>query len=291
MKRLFFIPLLVLVLLSGCTPEPTPTSSLILEGWIDAGGHPVVLIHKSYVLENAGDSVQTLEDVVEDQLIPFGWVAVSDGKEEVVLTGKLDTMYLPPYTYSSIYMTGQSSRTYTVHVKYREMEATATTTIPPVATFDSLCIRSFTPPFVQITGYMSHVDMTEESYYAVFVREYGKAQYQVCPYGVFSSQDMHSGKMEVNIYTPYRERNDVTEAEMYFSANDSIEYQVKIARIDYPSYQFWKAYNEQIITRGILFVPVYKNLPGNISGGTGYFSGMGSSIYRFRAVPDTTYIF
>ena len=290
MKRIAYILPIALLLLTGCQQEPENTSSMVMEAWIDAGGHPVVLIHKSYVMANAGDSVKSLEDVVEEQLIPFGWVAVSDGENEVVLTGRLDTLYMPPYTYSSVYMTGEVGKTYTVKAKYRNLEATATTTIPPVATFDSLSVKAFTPPFVQIKGYM-HMDTVTESYYAAFIREYGKAQYRLCPLSVFSSRDTDHGQMRLNLYNPFREETELSAAELYFEANDSIEYQVKIARIDYPCYQFWKAYNEQLMTRGILFVPIYKNIPGNVTGGVGYFCGMGSSVYRFRAIADTTYVF
>ena len=91
------------VWLAACNHEPPQKPqqipyNMVLEGWIDADLYPIVLIHKSYLLAYAPDSVRELEDIIEEQLIPFGRVTVSDGENEVVLTGRLDTLYLPPYT-------------------------------------------------------------------------------------------------------------------------------------------------------------------------------------------------
>lgn len=288
MKRILYI-VLALTLLVGCSEEPPRPMSMVLEGWIDADGFPTVLIHKSYILANAPDSIKSLEEIIEDQLIPFGRVAVSDGIEEVVLTGRLDTAYLPPYTYSSVFMVGEVGKTYTVTATYRDLKATATTTIPPRAALDSLSIRASAMGMVNVNAYMSHIDSLNESYYALFARKYGQKQYKLCPFGVFSSRDAAQGTIKMNVYNPTSEATGFQGIATYFEVGDSADYQLKVASIDYPSYEFWKAYNELMISKGLFFVPVYKNLPSNVEGGIGIFSGMGSSIYRFNVLKDTTY--
>ena len=295
MKRLWYIVLIGLVL-TACTVNPPQPDSLVLEGWIDADGYPVVLIHRSYVLANAPDSVRSLEEIVMDQLIPFGKVVVSDDEQEVILTGRLDTLYLPPYSYSSLNMVGQVGKTYTVTAKYKDLYATATTTIPPVAYIDSLVIKQTFKTRVSVTAYMSDVKPDEESYYALFLREYGTKQFVLCPFGVFDSQKAVDGKMELTVFNPLTDYRTIENVNSNFHRDtvpsDTIkEYQLKVARIDYPSYLFWKAYNEQVVTSGIVFVPVFKNMPSNVEGGIGYFSGMGSSVYRFNLQTDTTYVF
>jgi len=297
MKRHLYI-LLCLLALTACKQTNTPQPpSLILEGWIDAGDIPVVLIHKSYVMDNYTDVDEdtSIEDVIEDLLIPFGRVAVSDGTNEVVLTGRIDTAYLPPYTYSSLDMEGAVGKTYTVTVQYKDYHATATTTIPPVATLDSLRVKSHEDDALDIRAYMSGIDPNEEAYYALFARKYKTKQFQLCPFGVFQGRDAKNGQMEIQVYNPAPEPDRHDMLEYFFYKDSKAEtpqiYQLKIARIDYPSYCYWKAYNEQIVTRGILFVPVYKNLPGNVSGGQGIFTGMGSSVYTFALSPDSTYRF
>lgn len=295
MKKILYIVCAALLFV-GCKHEAPKQPTLVFEGWIDASGTPVVLIHKSYTLDITVDRDIELSSIVERQLIPFGKVTISDGADEVVLTGKLDTTYLPPYTYTSLDMRGQVGKTYTVTAKYNDLYATATTTIPPIAYIDSLSVRGAGEDIMDLRAYMSHINPDEDAYYAFFLKQFGDKQYQFCPFCVFEGKDATDGKMEVRLYNPLVDRS-LSSVENYYFHNDSTKpkekrvFQLKVARIDYESYQFWKAYNEQIITRGILFVPVYRNIPGNVRGGYGYFSGMGSSFYIFDISRDSTYRF
>lgn len=294
MKRLSYI-LLLSIALAGCTTNPPQPQSLIVEGWIDADGYPTVLIHKSYVFAGADTAATTIEEIAEDLLIPVGKVVVSDGEDEVILTGRLDTAYLPPYTYSSLNMVGQVGKQYTVTVTYKDFYATATTTIPPIAHLDSICVRSATDR-MDVRAFMRIDEADADSYYALFARKYGTKQFRFCPLCVFEGTDANNGILEMKVTNPVSDSEELYGLNYYFKKDSAIpdslqEYQLKIARIDYTSYQFWKAYNEQVVTSGILFVPVYKNVPSNVSGGWGYFSGMGSSMYRFNTAKDTTYQF
>ena len=286
MKKIGFIVVLALVL-AGCRSEQPQPSSLVLEGWIDANGFPVVLIHKSLVFAAAPDSVRQLEDIIADQLIPFGKVVVSDGEQEVILTGSLDTAYMPPYKYTSVNMVGQPGRSYTVTVHYKEFNATSTTTIPPVATLDSLGVKADSTGQVSVRGYMSGIE--GDSYYALFLREYGQKQFKLCPLGVFDSSVAVEGQIVMPVTNPLAKSDKMYNEHLFHQ--DSTTYQLKVARIDYASYCFWQAYNEHILTAGVLFMPVYKNLPTNIEGGIGNFSGLGSTIYTFSTSGSRMYRF
>jgi len=286
--RKFGYMICLLALFASCTKDNTERhSSMILEAWIDAEGYPTVLIHKSYILDSASDTVQALEELVEGQLIPFGKVVVSDGENEVVLTGRLDTMYLPPYTYTTIDMEGEVGKTYTVTATYKDLCATATTTIPPVAHLDSLCVSAGQAGIRNVHAYM-HAD-SPEAYYVMFLRKRGTKQYQLCPFGVFSGRDATNGQLDIPVYDPLTKTTDYEGLSYYFHEGDSAVYQLKVAQVDEAAYDFWKAYNEQILSRGIFFVSMYKNLPNNVSGGFGNFAGFGSSVYRFNLIKDTTF--
>lgn len=292
MKKLLYIVLAALVLV-GCKQDDPQPPSLIMEGWIDANGHPVVMIHQTYVLSFGNDSSRTIEETVEDLLIPFGKVTVSDGEQEVVLTGRLDTAYLPPYTYSSTYIRGQVGKKYTFTAKYNDFYATATTTIPPVASLDSLKVHE-TVDKLDVRAYM-HV--APEGYYAFFLRKPGGKQFELCPFDVFEGRDAVDGQMEVKVYCPFTQTNDGLIGVNFQFRNDTEKtdkektYRLKVVRLDEQAYRFWKAYNELAITKGILFVPVYKNIPSNVVGGYGNVSGMGASFYDILAARDTTYRF
>lgn len=287
MKKYCHIFLLLLFLFIGCTSEQTETpATMVLEAWIDAEGYPIVLIHKSYILDSAPDTIKKLEEIVEGQLIPFGKVVISDGENEAILTGRLDTMYLPPYTYTTTDIEGEVGKTYTVTATYKDLCATATTTIPPVAHLDSLTIAATTLETITVHGYLT-VD-SPDAYYVLFVRMKGTKQYQLCPMGVFAGKDATDGILDMTIYNPLIEDSVNNGTSYYFHRNDTT-YQLKVARVDEDSYHFWKAYNEQILSRGIFFVSMYKNLPNNVFGGFGNFTGLGGTTYRFNLFNDTTY--
>lgn len=292
MKKLGYI-LLAALMLAGCKKEEPLPPTLIMEGWIDADGHPTVMIHKTYVLDFGNEKSRTLEEIVEEQLIPFGKVTVSDGTEEVVLTGRIDTAYLPPYTYKSTYIRGQVGKTYTFTAKYYDYYATATTTIPPVAAIDSLKVRSQ----VDKLDVMAYMPVETDGYYAFFLRKPGGKQFELCPFDVFEGRDAVDGRMEVKIYCPFSDgENEFMGINFQFrnkpdKTDEEKTYCLKVARIDEEAYRFWKAYNELSITKGILFVPVYKNIPSNVAGGYGNVSGMGASFYDILIARDTTYRF
>lgn len=283
-----YIIFMLAVLLAGCAKEAPQPQSLIMEGWIDAGGHPVVLIHRSYVLATAPDSVMTLEEVMTEQLIPFGKVVVSDGEQEEILTGRLDTTYMPPYTYSTINMDGEVGKTYTVTVDYKDFHAKASGTILPVAYLDSLTVKTDSA-MADVHCFMSGVDSSIESYYALFIRHHDRRQFRLCPLAVFRGQDAVDGNMDIIVTNPYKDTLHMVQS--LFFPRDSMKYQLKLARIDYPAYEFWKAYDAQVVTGGIMFVPIYKNMPSNVEGGIGFFTAMGSSTYNFQVVNDTVYHF
>lgn len=291
MKKYILIVLSV-VLLVGCQSEPPQAPSMVIEAWIDANGYPTVLIHKSYVFATAGDTTQRLEDIIKQQLIPFGKVTLTDGEQTEVLTGRLDTTYMPPFLYSTTRMKGEVGKAYTVTAQWEDLYASARTTIPPVARLDSVVVRGDSAGFVDARGYMT-IDTQSEAYYALFMRDMRSKQYQFCPWGVFESKDAQQGQMEMRIYNPFNDTINNPKQTLYFwrdtVPDKTMDYYLKVARIDYPSYQFWKAYNERIVLKGIIFVPVYKNIASNVEGGLGYFCGMGSSSYPIRLDRDTVY--
>ena len=61
-------------------------SLLVVEGWIENGGFPVVILTKTLPIS---EEEQSLHDM-KDYLIRWATVTVSDGTDSVILTGKYD---------------------------------------------------------------------------------------------------------------------------------------------------------------------------------------------------------
>ena len=272
----------------SCTPQAVPNEpEIVLEGWIDEGGHPIVMLHKSI---NFTEDFNTMEDLIEEKIIYLGKVTVSDGETSVVLTGRVDTAYLPPYSYSSVRIMGESGRAYSVEAEFEGKKASAVTTIPPKALFDSISVESMPdkPGFFRLTGYLT--DMKEQSdYFVVFYRYKGEKQYRNGLHGVASDIAADtSGVLRIPIYKNMAGTSLVDKDSLstrFFRLGDTLE--IKLAAIDGVSYRFWESFASLTITSTIPFLPVSENIYTNVSGGRGYWCGYGSSTYTIVPECDT----
>ena len=272
----------------SCTPQAVPNEpEIVLEGWIDEGGHPIVMLHKSI---NFTEDFNTMEDLIEEKIIYLGKVTVSDGETSVVLTGRVDTAYLPPYSYSSVRIMGESGRAYRVEAEFEGKKVSAVTTIPPKAIFDSISVESMPdkPGFFRLTGYLT--DMKEQSdYFVVFYRYKGEKQYRNGLHGVASDIAADtSGVLRIPIYKNMAGTSLVDKDSLstrFFRLGDTLE--IKLAAIDGVSYRFWESFASLTITSTIPFLPVSENIYTNVSGGRGYWCGYGSSTYTIVPECDT----
>lgn len=272
----------------SCTPQAVPNEpEIVLEGWIDEGGHPMVMLHKSI---NFTEDFNTMEDLIEEKIIYLGKVTVSDGETSVVLTGRVDTAYLPPYSYSSVRIMGESGRAYRVEAEFEGKKVSAVTTIPPKALFDSISVESMPdkPGFFRLTGYLT--DMKEQSdYFVVFYRYKGEKQYRNGLHGVASDIAADtSGVLRIPIYKNMAGTSLVDKDSLstrFFRLGDTLE--IKLAAIDGVSYRFWESFASLTITSTIPFLPVSENIYTNVSGGRGYWCGYGSSTYTIVPECDT----
>ena len=103
--------LLIIGLFVSCTKPGIVQPEIVLEGWIEDDGHPFVMIHNSYTASERYNSVQ---EVIENKTIFWGKVTISKDDYSDVMTGHLDTMYLPPYYYSSVEIKGNSGCSYQI---------------------------------------------------------------------------------------------------------------------------------------------------------------------------------
>ena len=122
--------LLLCAALTACESNylGTAESQLVVEGWIENEGYPVVILSRSVPISED----YTPMDELDQYLLRWAKVTVSDGQNSVVLTRKYDSGYFPPYIYTTGRLKGRAGKSYTLTVEYRDYYATATTTIPPL---------------------------------------------------------------------------------------------------------------------------------------------------------------
>ena len=111
---------------------------------------------------------------IENYIVRWGKVTISDGTDSVILTGGYDNDFFPPYKYTTFKMTGQAGKTYTLTAEYRGKKATAVTTIPQPVELDSLhVVRSESDTLFYIKAFFED-NPDERNYYGLFSKRHGK---------------------------------------------------------------------------------------------------------------------
>ena len=127
MRRIFMC-LAICLLLGSCGEkhQPEDIPQIVVEGWIESDGYPVVMLTTTVSIgEDAKDWTS-----LKDNILRWAKVSISDGVHEEILTGRMDNSYFPPYIYTTSRMKGESGKTYTLKVEYGGRTVTAQTTIP-----------------------------------------------------------------------------------------------------------------------------------------------------------------
>lgn len=268
-------------LLLSCSGDylPEQNDELVVEGWIEDNGFPVVILTKNINISNKYQSLDSLSS----RIVRWAKVTVSDGEKSVVLTGRYTKGYTPPYIYTTSHFRGEAGKTYQLTVEYGDFHATATTTIPNTQKIDELtverCAQSDT--LYQISLRYND-DEAEQNYYQIFTRVGGRdvRQYLAAYLGTIDNRVVKP-KTKIPVYRG-RDINTL-DYTPYYTINDTVA--VKFAHIDSTSYNFWYDYTRNLTTAGNMFFATAASLRSNIIGGTGYWCGMGSDI-KYVAIRD-----
>lgn len=246
-------------------------SALVVEGWIEEGGFPIVMLTKSVAIK---EEYQDLSDL-SAYLIRWAKVTVYNGEDSVVLTGKYDADYMPPYIYTTTRMRGKAGHSYSLKVEYRGFLATATTTVLPAPVIEAVTLEpSGSSDSLFHLSCRFYDDPLQKNYYQIFSRVGAESkQYLASFLGALDDAVLS----EHPCVTVYRGRQlGAGEYFSGFSASDTVA--VKVSQIDAASYQFWDDYTKNLTLSENLMFPVYSSIRSNIVGGSGYWCGMGSSI-------------
>lgn len=270
-----------LLLAAACTPswQPEGEERLVVEGWIDAGGFPIVMVTTSVPTSTEYQSI----DDQKNHLVRHAKVTFSDGATSVILTGMDNKRYFPPFIYTTSDLRGVAGKTYTLKVEYKGMTATASTTIPASVPLDSLwCVPSADDKGkYNIKARFSDPEASED-YYRLFVKVAGKDSSYVASYmGCMSDSDLLR-PAEINVMRGLSVDNESSWAWNPASFEKGDEVMVKFCTMDRVSYEFWNSY-ERVVSLSILpmFQATY-NPAYNVTGGIGYWCGYGASKYAIR---------
>lgn len=281
MKRII-ISLMLLLLLAACDKDYGLTgqsgSHIVVEGWIEDGGFPVVIVSRSFPVVTEYEETESLSDY----LVRWAKVTVSNGTDSVVLTGKYDEGYFPPYVYTTGRMRGEAGKSYTVTVEYRDYYATATTTIPPAPGNCDFRVErcADNDTMFQIKAVFQD-NPNEKNYYQFFTRVGSTTkQYQASYLGTFDDAVL-APVTETPVYRGHQLKFDYTP---YYKLRDTVA--VKFAHIDETSFRVWDSYTKTLSLSKNMFLSTNTNMITNIVGGYGYWCGF-SAITHYFVIRDS----
>lgn len=246
---------------------------LVVEGWIKEGEVPYVILTQTQPLLSNIDSTS-----VEDMVVRWAKVSVSDGEETEVLSGRIDKNYFPPFIYRGNRIIGKTGKTYTLKVEYSGQEWTAQTTIPVAVPLTALV------PEVASNDTLYSIEATfndpgnEKNYYKFFTKVVHKnTRHLSSLMGNFDDNLFNGQSMTVTVNQGIDQRQ-FKNFESHFHIGDTVS--VQFCTLPEFGFRYWTAYENELVNGQNPFFPANQNLPTNISnGGIGIWCGYGKRTY------------
>lgn len=277
MKHLFVLSVVVFfVLATSCSREDYVNSiegdsKIVVEGWIEQGDVPQVILSRSIPVNAVIDSTTIL-----DYFIRSAKVTVSDGENVEVLRLKSDTNKVPPYVYFGSKIIGEVGKSYRLKVEYLDQVIEGKTSIPKVVVLEAAEYRKNAPK--DTIGYLNirFSDPSFEKNYYQIETKVDKTEPIFVPalYGNLNDDNFNSSmiSLQVNrgIYVLSKEKY-----KPYFVDGDLIY--VKLRTMSKSGFEFWNSWQNEIINGRSPIFPANTSLKSNIKGGLGIWEGYGQS--------------
>ena len=210
---------------------------------------------------------------VADAVINWGKVTISDEDTIMVLTGRVDDSYIPPYVYYSFDMVGIPGKTYSVSAEFKDLKAHASMKMPYPVAIDSITLS--TTDIDTLRAATLHFTSPEEtpSYFYISMKKNDNGQRMLpCMMGTIKT-DLPGAHYSIPVLHP-RVKTDSTQYISQLIVGE--EWTVSLNRIESPVYNFWKSYDDMVMFSTSPFISTTESLPTNIIGGFGIWSVEGS---------------
>lgn len=278
-----FLPLhrtlgLIVATIYGCACTKTlPISEprLVVDGWIDEGGHPVVMVSTTLPLS---EQKQGAEEV-KDAIVRWADVRVSVDGVTTTLVGRKDERYSIPYIYTDHSVVGVAGKTYELSVSYAGMNVTASTTIPRRVPLDSIRTERLEGEDYLLSVYFSDPPEKGDRYriFTQSISEGERAGAQCFPtlLGTLSDENFNGESVSCSVLPPVG--MTATGYDINFKSGTTVY--LKFCTMDEDTYLYWKGYDDSRMFADSPLFPGTNSLISNISGGLGLWAGYGASYY------------
>lgn len=272
MRNILIITILTFII-TACDKEIELSElddKITVEGWIDEGGHPIVMLTQAVHVDHTARSLSDLSDYI----VKWAKVTVSDGEHSEILTGKFNKKYYPPYIYTTGNMKGKAGKTYSLTVEYQNHTLTASTTIPPHVDIDTaFAIASTDSSSFGIKIIFSDNPSTHDYYKTFSNCDSTSNMYLSTIMQAIDDRNANSSTIENTIY---RGRFLDSDYKPGFTRGEVV--MVKLCHIDSVSYAIWKDYENSLSFSRNALLRYNNNITSNIIGGLGYWCGYGATV-------------
>lgn len=285
MKKFLFI-LIAISLFASCEKEldidlPQPDAKLVVEGWIENGEYPVVIVTRNSSYFAPIDT----NFLMDSLFITDALVIVSDGFQSDTLQPFLDVAAYqngawPIFYYRGSKFHGVENGNYSLYIEAEGEVITGQTNIPTRVAFDSLWWEAEAGTGDSL-GYI-HAMVTdngsEKNYYRIFSKRIGR-DYNFVPVMESIYDDIYFNGLTFE-YEIMRGELNYENEEIYeddefgsYKRGDSVV--VKLSSINKAHYDFWRTLEEDVMAGGNPFTnPV--TIRHTVEGALGVFGGYGS---------------
>lgn len=269
MRRFLLIAAVLSV--AACSREeeiPVDTGRYVVEGWIDSGGAPIVMVSSPVAAQYAAQSLASLRD----HIVWGAEVTVADDiGNEVTLTGRWDDDYIPPFIYTTDKMKGVPGRHYSLKVRYNNRQATGTTYIPEPMSLEDITVASAsgseTDSLFAVTAHFQ--TPPEGTYYRFFTLVEGSDS-TWCP-STLSGVTIAGNSVSILRGWSVRTMSH----QPMFRRGETVR--LKCCTVTEDVHRFWSRFDELVNLTAIPIFQMSEPMASNLQGAYGYWAGYGVS--------------
>lgn len=284
MKK-FIIIISAILALSACEKEididlPQPESKMVVEGWIENGQYPIVVLTRNSSYFAPIDTNYLMDSL----FISDATVIVSDGFQYDTLQLVVDVNNIMTSTWPFIYykgskFTGVENGQYWLTIEAEGESISGFTTIPSAYAFDSIWWKP--EPVSDSLGYLwarFTDNPAEKNYYRIFTKRLGR-DYAFVPLFGSIFDDIYFDGQSLD-FSMFRGEQSMSSDSLYsdeefgyFRKGDTVV--VRLSSMDREHYDFWRTIEQEIMSGGNPFSnPV--TIRHNVEGAAGVFGGYAS---------------
>lgn len=268
MKKLGYIfAILALAACDNSYLESDNTEELVVEGWIESGHAPVVLVTSTLPVSSTPQPVSN----IDEHILRYAEVYIDHDGEREYLTARLTDRFVIQNYFTSPTMRGEPGGTYSLHVKWLDYEASAVCTIPEPPVIDTAYFEKAVDDTTFIAKMSFHNDPKAGRYYQTF-RRIGNASNA---YKAVNFTTLDGAKVDTVVTETFM-RQLSSLKDVHFHPGDTVA--LKLATIERSMYEFWNSYANYENSAGSSVLSAPSNIKGNVTGAIGFWAGYGIDI-------------